>query len=169
MLFIKVNEKSQITKKSKKERNYMDYHRFHSIMGGIILGVVVGPLAYAFVGYFLACGNIDGFFVPEPVRSEFTSDVFTYSFVPGAIVGLILGIFSPKNLPRGTFSYRIGTFSWLIESIVAWITQWETAKEMSGFKIAGMVLVMIVSFIIIALMSMSIGKRIETVRESYRD
>ena len=143
----------------------MQGSRFLSALAGIIIGGLIGWWIYAFIGYFLFCGPIEGDMISWDLRMIFFGYSVKFGVIPGVAVGFLGGLVLPFTLPRGHMSKSIGTSSFLIIAPLAWWSQWGKLAHTSGGRIALMVFITFIVFLIIVPVSGYIGGFIESMRE----
>lgn len=145
----------------------MDRGRGRTVIAGILIGAVLGLFFYWVPAYFLVCGSLPKsvIIVPWEIRESLFKTALVFGVIPGAVIGLIGGMGSPIMAPRGFMSKSIGAFTWLIVTILAWITQWKHLSQMSAGRIVTTIFITLASFIMCLGVSGYIGGFIERIRE----
>jgi len=145
----------------------MEEGKGRTVIAGVIIGAVLGLFFYWVPAYFLVCGSLSTsiLVVPWEIREALFKTALVFGVIPGAVIGLIGGIGSPIMAPRGFLSKSIGSFTWVIVTILAWITQWKHLSQMSTGRIVITVFITLLSFFMSLGVSEYIGGLIERIRE----
>jgi hypothetical protein len=143
----------------------MEKGRGWTVIAGIIIGIVLGAFFYIFPAKFLACGSLPltSLFIPMESYKDLLKMTFIYGALPGVFFGLTAGAGVPIVSPEGYLSKCIGAPTWLIATILAWITQWKHLSSMSVGRIIITVLITIFSFYLSLPVSHIIGGSIEKI------
>lgn len=104
---------------------------------GTFIGIILGNIFYLIPAKFLICGPLvsDQIILPDGVQSFIFLESLKYGSAAGGIIGFLGGLSTPKDLPRGEMSRRIGATSGLVCVLLAWITQHEYLGATSGWRI----------------------------------
>lgn len=145
----------------------MEEGKGRTVIAGVIIGAVLGLFFYWLPAYFLVCGSLPTsiLIVPWGIREALFKTALVFGVIPGAVIGLIGGIGLPIMAPRGFLSKSVGSFTWIIVTILAWITQWKHLSEMSSGRIIITVFITLFSFFMSLGVSEYIGGFIERIRE----
>jgi len=144
----------------------MEFNRGLSALAGILIGACLGAVFYIMPAKFLICGPIpsSGIFLPPGVQGFVLSETFRYGVISGMIIGFLSGLSSTAPLPRGHLSRSIGGVCWLVETILAWATQYHWLAETSGGRILIIVLISFFSMFLVLPFSYTLSF-IEKIRE----
>ncbi|MDP2933257.1 MAG: hypothetical protein Q8N81_03945 [bacterium] len=138
-----------------------------SVICGLILGAFLGIWCYWVIGWFLTCGPLEAntLFVDKEIYFAFWVRALRYGLPVGLVIGLLGGLGVPPTNPRGHLAKSIGSMCWLINTPLAWATNWQYLQFMSAGRIAIALLVTSASMMVIIPMSHYLGQIIEPLRE----
>lgn len=143
----------------------MKYNFLPSVLTGIIIGGILGGIFYVMPAKLLICGPLPyTTWLPPEVWKYMMLEIFHWGVIPGAIIGFIGGCNRDVAMPHGHLSKSIGASSYVICTILAYVTQGSNLAYMSASRIAITIIITALMFFLCLAYS-QIFSFIETIRE----
>jgi hypothetical protein len=112
------------------------------MFSSILFGGIIGWICFMAVASCLYCGAF-----PEETFSgksaQYLGSMSIYwAIIPGCVIGFILHLITGRD--EDTILIKVGSFTWIIVTITAWISQSDILGLLSGWSVFGAVLYSII-------------------------
>jgi hypothetical protein len=136
-----------------------------AMLASLIISVLCAMLGFFYGGFSIYIFYFPNWTVPQSATQILMLQGLYWAAIPAAVLGLLFGASVNSTYPRGYIGKVAGPSTWLIGSVLAWVSQFRFLTQMSAGGIILAVLSTLMWLMIAPKVCEWLGYFIEGIRE----